>query len=75
MKSYKNSFINIFIDELKKPLAILDSIEKLPKPSKDTLFTLDRYKGDYAICENSTNSKMYDIPTFKVHHLLKKEKL
>ncbi len=66
IKSYENSFIDKFIDELKKSLAISDSIEKLSKLSKDTLFTLDRYEGNYAVCENRTNGKMYDIPSFKI---------
>lgn len=71
IKFYENSFIDKFIDELKKSLAISDSIEKLSKLSKDTLFTLDRYEGNYAVCENRTNGKMYDIPAFKVDSSVK----
>lgn len=66
IKSYNNSFVDKFIDELKKHLAVSDSMEKLSKLPEDTLFTLDRYEGNYAVCENRTNGKMYDIPTFKV---------
>lgn len=66
VKSYNNSFVDKFIDKLKKHLAVSDSMEKLSKLPEDTLFTLDRYEGNYAVCENRTNGKMYDIPAFKV---------
>ena len=51
IKSYNNSFVDKFIDELKKHLAVSDSMEKLSKLPEDTLFTLDRYEGNYAVCE------------------------
>lgn len=66
LKSYNNSFVDKFIDELKKHLAVSDSMEKLSKLPEDTLFTLDRYEGNYAVCENRTTGEMYDIPAFKV---------
>ena len=66
IKLYNNSFIDNFIDELKKHLAVADSMEKLSKIPANTLFTLDRYEGDYAVCENRTTGKMYDIPRLMV---------
>ena len=66
IKSYNNSFIDNFIDELKKSLATSNSMKNLNNIPKDTLFTLDRYEGDYAICENRTTGKMYNIPKLLV---------
>ena len=62
IKSYDNSFVDKFMDELKKHLAVADSMEKLSKVPEDTLFTLDRYEGNYAVCENRTTGEMYNIP-------------
>lgn len=62
INSYDNSIIDNFVDELKKHLAVADSMEKLSKVPEDTLFTLDRYESDYAICENRTTGEMFDIP-------------
>lgn len=66
VKSYNNSFIDKFINELKHSIAITESLENLNKLQKDTLFTLDRYEGDFAVCENRTTGVMYDIPAFKI---------
>ena len=71
IKSYNNSFVDKFMNELKNHLAIAEALEKLDKLPKNTLFTLDRYEGDFAICENRTNGKMYDIPAFKVDSSVK----
>lgn len=62
VKSYDNSIIDSFLDELVNQLGILDAKEKLKKLPEDTLFTLDRYESNYAVCENRTTGKMYDIP-------------
>ncbi len=62
IKSYNNSFIDNFIDELKKSLMASNSIKTLNNIPEDTLFTLDRYEGNYAVCENRTTGKMYNIP-------------
>ena len=62
INSYDNSIIDNFVDELKKHLAVADSMEKLSKVPEDTLFTLDRYESNYAICENRTTGEMFDIP-------------
>ena len=62
IKSYNNSIIDNFLDELVNQLGILDAKEKLKKLPEDTLFTLDRYESNYAVCENRTTGKMYDIP-------------
>ena len=66
IKSYDNSFVDKFMDELKKHLAVADSMEKLSKVPEDTLFTLDRYESNYAVCENRTTGKMFDIPRLMV---------
>mgnify|MGYP003402923374 CR=1 FL=1 len=62
INSYDNSIIDNFLDELVNQLGILDAKEKLKKLPEDTLFTLDRYESNYAVCENRTTGKMYDIP-------------
>ena len=67
IKSYNNSFINDFIDELKNHLKTLEVKRELEKLPPDTLFTLDRYEGNFAVCENHTNGKMYDIPRILVN--------
>lgn len=66
INSYDNSIIDNFVDELKKYLAVADSMEKLSKVPEDTLFTLDRYESDYAVCENRTTGEMFDIPRLMV---------
>lgn len=70
-KSYDNSFVDNFLNELKSHLAVVDSMEKLKKVPEDTLFTLDRYEGDYAVCENRSTGKMFDIPRKKVSCMAK----
>ena len=66
-KNYNDSFVDNFIDELKSYLRQAENVEKLKKLPEDTLFTLDRYEGNYAVCENRTNGKMYDIPRSMVN--------
>lgn len=66
VNSYNNSIVDNFVDELKKNLAVADSMEKLSKVPADTLFTLDRYESDYAVCENRTTGEMFDIPRLMV---------
>lgn len=63
---YSNSIIDNFIDELKKYLAMSDSMEKLSKVPENTLFTLDRYESDYAVCENRSTGELFDIPRLMV---------
>lgn len=64
---YDNSFIDKFIDELKSYLSMTENLEQLEKISDNNFFTLDRYEGNYAICENRTTGEMYDIPKFLVN--------
>lgn len=66
IKSYNNSFIDNFIDELKNFLSEQDNLSKLSEISPDTLFTLDRYEGKYAVCENKETGEMFDIPRSKI---------
>lgn len=66
VNSYNNSIIDNFIDELKKYLAVSDSMEKWSKVPENTLFTLDRYESDYAVCENRSTGEMFDIPRLMV---------
>lgn len=42
-------------------------MEKLSKVPEYTLFTLDRYEFDYAICENRTTGEMFDIPRLMIN--------
>lgn len=70
-KSYDNSFIDNFLDELKNRLAMTDAMEKFKKIPEDTLFTLDRYEGNYAVCENRSTGKMVDIPREKISPMAK----
>ena len=64
---YDNSFIDKFIDELKSYLSMTENLEHLEKISDNNFFTLDRYEGNYAICENRATGEMYDIPKFLVN--------
>lgn len=64
--NYKNSFIDNFLDELKSNLCQAYCLEKLDKLPKDTLFVLDRYEGNFAVCENQSTGEMFDIPRLKV---------
>ena len=41
-------------------------MEKLSKVPENTLFTLDRYESDYAVCENRSTGEMFDIPRLMV---------
>ena len=66
IKSYNNSIVDNFLDELINQLGILDSKEKLKKLPEDTLFTLDRYESNYAVCENRTTGEIFDIPRLMV---------
>ena len=66
INSYDNSIIDNFLDELVNQLGILDAKEKLKKLPEDTLFTLDRYESEYAVCENRTTGEMFDIPRLMV---------
>ena len=66
INSYDNSIIDNFVGKLKKHLAVADSMEKLSKAPEDTLFTLDRYESEYAVCENRTTGEMFDIPRLMV---------
>lgn len=71
VESYDNSFIDNFIDELKIYFATANNMEQLEELSKDTLFTLDRYEANYAVCENRSTGEMYDIPKFLVNPIAK----
>lgn len=77
--NYDNSFADNFIDELKSALHTTNMLEELKKLPADTLFTLDRYEGDYAVCENRKTGEMVDIPRLNVApyakdgHVLRRE--
>lgn len=66
VKKYNDSLIDNFMNTLKNHLTLFEAMEKLNKVPKDTLFSLDRYEGDYAICENRTTGEMFDIPRLKI---------
>lgn len=63
---YKNCLVDNFIDELKSFLNTTNVLDELKKLPADTLFTLDRYEGDYAVCENRNTGEMVDIPRLNV---------
>ena len=54
------------MNTLKNHLTLFEAMEKLNKVPKNTSFTLDRYEGDYAVCENRTTGEMFDIPRLKI---------
>ena len=64
-----NSFskVDTFLTELKHFLHQYSCLEKLKTLPKNTIFSLDRYEGDYAVCENRQTGEMYDIPRSKVN--------
>lgn len=64
--NYPDSLVDGFIDELKSYLNRADCLAKLEVLPKDTLFVLDRYEGDYAVCENNSTGEMFDIPRSRV---------
>lgn len=66
LKNYNNSVINHFIDEIKTNIKKEENIEKLNNLQKDTLFTIDRYEGEFAVCENSETGEMFDIAKHKI---------
>lgn len=61
--SQNNSFINTFIDELKSYLNQSNSLKnsKSLNTTSDALFTLDRYEGEYAICEDRNTGKIFNV--------------
>lgn len=67
IKNYNNSFIDNFIDELRSKLDKANSIDK----TDDFLFTLDRYEGDFAVCENRESREMINISRNKISNLAK----
>ena len=64
--SYKNSIADTVMEELKNHVhtATSNSIEEVTPREK--YFTLDRYEGDYAICEERATGKMYSIPKSQI---------
>jgi len=60
--SYNNSFADNFIDELKNYLTKSELTENFKNLPNYTLFTLDRYEGNFAVCENRTTGEMINIP-------------
>jgi len=62
IKSYTNSFADKFIDELKNHLIQNELPEKFKNIPNGTLFTLDRYEGNFVVCENRTTDEIINIP-------------
>lgn len=61
-KSYSNSSIDNFIDKVKVRIES-NNIKKISEYNKkDSFFILDRYEADYAICEDLSTGKVFDIP-------------
>lgn len=57
-----DSLVDDFIHDLESHLDKQDSIYKLSALPQDTIFWLDRYEGDYAVCGIKDTCNMYDIP-------------
>ena len=52
----------MYFDELRAHLEKMEIASYFKKFPSNTLFTLDRYEGNYAVCENRTTGEMVDIP-------------
>lgn len=68
---YINSTLDNFIDNLKFQLNELKNIEKLDKLPKNTQFIVDRFEGNFAVCEEITTQNMFNIPKFKLENNIK----
>ena len=68
---YVNSPLNNFIDNLKSNLNELKSLEILDKLQKDTLFIVDRFEGNFAVCEEINSNNFFNIPKSKLENTIK----
>lgn len=68
---YINSTLDNFIDNLKFQLNELKNIEKLDKLPKNTQFIVDRFEGNFAVCEEITTQNMFNIPKFELENNIK----
>lgn len=66
-----NSFISSFIDELKSYITnskTLNNSGLLSPKENNKLFTLDRYEGEYAICEDRDTGEIFKISKSQIPH-------
>ena len=59
---YDNSNFDNLLDKLTAELRMLETKNLLNSLSKDTKFVIDRFEEEFAVCENQTNRRMYNIP-------------
>ena len=60
----KNNFISSFLKELNNALNLINNPslnKKLNSSEKLSTFTIDRFEGNFAVCENSKTEEMVDI--------------
>lgn len=62
-KHYTNSTVDNFINNLKERI---DSLEKIKKIPPNIFFSLDRYEGNFYVCENIFTGKILNIFKEKV---------
>jgi len=67
VKSYDNSFADNFIDALKSHLEENNTTKNTKTILNNTLLTLDRFEGNFAICEDRQTKKMHNIPTSMIN--------
>lgn len=68
---YVNSPLDNFINNLKTNLNELKSLEILNKLPKDTEFIVDRFEGNFAVCEQINSNNFFNIPKSKLKNNIK----
>ena len=58
----KDTNVSDFLHSLQSHLSKQNTLSKLQKLPKDTLFTLDSFEFDFALCEDRATGEMYNIP-------------
>lgn len=62
----QDSFVDGFLSELQSYISNADLLNNLENLPKDSLFTLDRFEGNYAVCENNLTSEIVNIPCSQI---------
>lgn len=65
--NYSNSFVDSLMDNLISYLSKSNNFSNFENLSPNTLFSLDRFEGNYAVCENMDTGEMLDIPRSKIN--------
>ena len=61
LSDFHNNFIPSFLQDLHKAVNNI-----INTAHNNTTFTLDRFEGDFAVCENRNTKEMIDIPINKM---------